>query len=137
MLQQAFSCQHTWTFCVELWDTAAPQMLLLPLWQSFKSALKVDKVLMIDTCFYETLVFLYVKCLWKWCYFSLKFSSSVYMIESYYSNSHGNCVCLLMSSFKLCDWVFLFSKLSWQTFWFMVRWTITSLYCQKNWWEPF
>lgn len=32
-------------------------MLLPSLWQPFKSALEMDKILMIDTCFHEILVF--------------------------------------------------------------------------------
>lgn len=131
------SCQHIWSLCVGLWDLAAPQMLLPSLWQPFKSALEMDKIGVIDTHFHEILVFLHVKCLWRWCYFSLKFSSVVCLITGYHSNSGDKCmhVSLSLSNFRVCDRsIFNFW---WQRFWFMVRQAITGLCCRQNWWEPF
>lgn len=137
--QHTFSLMSAYmiTLCVGLWDIAAPQMLLPSLWQAFKSALEMDKILMIDTCFHEILGFLYVKCLWKRCYFSLKFCSVVCMTKGYHSNSGDKCtrVSFLPSSFRVCDWsIFNFW---WQRFWFMVGQAITGFGCQQSWWEPF
>lgn len=124
------------TLCVGLWDSAAPQMLLLSFWQPSKSALEMDKILMIDICFHEILVFLYVTRPWTWCCSSLKFSSALCMIKGFHSDSGDKCMCVSSpSSIRVCDWsIFNFW---WQRFWFMVKLAITGLCCQQSWWEPF
>lgn len=125
------------TLCVQLWDTAASQMLLLSLWQLSKSALEMDKVLMIDICFHEILVFLYVTHPWTWCCNSPKFSSAWCMIKvSIVIVVTNVCVSFFSpSSIRVCDWgIFNFW---WQRFWFVVKLAITGLGCQQCWWEPF
>lgn len=125
------------TLCVGLWDTAASQMLLHSLWQPSKPALEMDKILMIDICFREILVFLYVTRPQTWCYNSLKFSSALCMIKGFHSDSGDKCVRISfsLSSTRVCDWsIFNFW---WQRFWFMVKLAITGLCCQQSWWEPF
>lgn len=67
-------------------------MLHHSLWQPSKSALEMDKILMIDICFCEILVFLYVTRPQTWCYNSLKFSSALCMIKGFHSDSGDKCV---------------------------------------------